>query len=39
VIWSPVERTNFGLEYARREIEDGDAGTLNRLQASAQYFF
>lgn len=41
VIWSPLERTNFGLEYiyARREIENGQTGRLNRLQASAQYLF
>lgn len=41
VIWSPAAQTNFGLEYiyARREIQNGEAGTLNRLQASAQYFF
>jgi len=41
LIWSPVAQTNFGLEYihARREVQSGDAGTLNRLQASAQYFF
>ena len=41
LIWSPVARTNFGLEYiwARREVQSGDSGTLNRLQAAAQYFF
>jgi hypothetical protein len=41
VIWSPVAQTNLGLEYiyARREVQSGDAGTLNRLQASAQYLF
>jgi hypothetical protein len=41
VIWSPVPQTNLGLEYihARREVQDGSAGSLNRLQASAQYFF
>ena len=33
--------TNFGLEYihARREVQSGESGTLNRLQAAAQYFF
>jgi hypothetical protein len=41
LIWSPVPQTNLGLEYihARREVQDGSAGSLNRLQASAQYFF
>jgi hypothetical protein len=41
VIWSPVPQTNLGLEYihARREVQSGDAGTLNRLQVSAQYSF
>lgn len=41
LIWSPVKNTNFGLEYigARREIENGQSGTLNRVQASAQYLF
>jgi hypothetical protein len=41
VIWSPVPQTNLGLEYiyARREIENGLSGRLNRLQASAQYLF
>jgi len=41
VIWSPVVQTNFGLEYihARREVQNGESGTLNRLQAAAQYSF
>jgi hypothetical protein len=41
LIWSPVPQTNVGLEYihAKREIQDGSAGSLNRLQASAQYLF
>lgn len=41
IIWSPIAQTNFGLEYlhARRVIEDGQSGKLNRLQASAQYSF
>jgi hypothetical protein len=41
IIWSPVAQANLGLEYihARREVQNGDSGTLNRLQASAQYFF
>ena len=41
LIWSPVGCANLGLEYiyARREIQDGSAGYLNRLRASAQYSF
>ena len=41
LIWSPLPQTNFGVEYlhARREIESGDSGRLNRLQVSAQYSF
>jgi hypothetical protein len=41
VIWSPVAQTNLGVEYiyARREVQGGDSGTVNRVQASAQYFF
>lgn len=41
LIWSPVKNTNLGLEYiwARREIENSQSGTLNRIQASAQYLF
>ncbi|MEP6940899.1 MAG: DcaP family trimeric outer membrane transporter [Rudaea sp.] len=41
VIWSPTPQSNVGLEYifARREVQGGDSGNLNRVQASAQYFF
>jgi hypothetical protein len=41
VIWSPLAQVNLGLEYihAKREIENGQTGRLNRLQASAQYSF
>jgi hypothetical protein len=41
LIWSPVARTNLGVEYilARREVQSGDTGNLNRLQVSAQYSF
>jgi hypothetical protein len=41
LIWSPIEKTNFGVEYihARRETRDGLSGRLNRLQMAAQYFF
>jgi hypothetical protein len=36
-----VAQTNLGLEYihARREVQNGESGTLNRLQAAAQYSF
>jgi hypothetical protein len=41
VIWSPLTQVNLGLEYihATREIENGQTGHLNRIQASAQYSF
>ncbi|MGL4576303.1 MAG: DcaP family trimeric outer membrane transporter [Burkholderiaceae bacterium] len=41
LIWSPLVQTNFGLEYiyAKRVIENGQSGKLNRLQAAAQYIF
>jgi hypothetical protein len=41
VIWSPLAQTNLGLEYIRatRDIDNGEGGRLNRLQASAQYLF
>lgn len=41
LIWSPLPQTNFGLEYiaARRELQNGQSGTLQRLQASGQYLF
>jgi hypothetical protein len=41
VIWSPTVQTNLGLEYihASREVQNGQSGKLNRLQASAQYLF
>lgn len=41
LIWSPVSKTDLGIEYihARREIQSGQSGNLNRLQASAQYAF
>lgn len=40
-IWSPVPRTNFGLEYlyGRRSTHDGTSGRLNRVQLGAQYLF
>jgi hypothetical protein len=41
LIWSPVARTNLGVEYifGRRVTQNGDSGSLNRLQVSAQYSF
>jgi len=41
LIWSPIANTELGLEYihGRRELENGVSGTINRLQASAQYAF
>jgi len=41
LIWSPVKQANLGLEFlhARREVTSGSSGDLNRVQASAQYFF
>jgi hypothetical protein len=41
LIWSPAAKIDLGLEYihARREIQSGQSGSLNRLQASAQYAF
>jgi outer membrane murein-binding lipoprotein Lpp len=41
VIWSPIAQVNLGLEYihAAREIENGQTGRLNRVQAAAQYTF
>lgn len=41
LIWSPVARSDLGLEYiyANRETEDGQRGHLHRIQASAKYAF
>jgi hypothetical protein len=41
LIWSPIAQTNFGIEVlaARREVQSGQSGRLNRVQASAQYTF
>jgi len=41
LIWSPTPKTNLGLEFihATREIQDGQSGRLNRVQAAAQYLF
>ena len=41
LIWSPIARTNLGVEYifGRREIQSGETGSLNRVQVSAQYSF
>lgn len=41
LIWSPVEQTNFGVEFIRMQgkLESGQKGDLTRLQASAQFKF
>lgn len=41
LIWSPVPSTSLGVEYitARREVENGQSGRINRLQTSAQFSF
>jgi hypothetical protein len=41
LIWSPVAKSDLGLEYiyADRETEDGLKGHLNRVQAAAKYAF
>lgn len=41
LIWSPVPRVNMGIEYiwGYREIENGEDGDINRIQAGFQYKF
>jgi hypothetical protein len=41
LLWSPLLQTTFGLEYifATRELENGDEGSLHRVQFSARYNF
>ena len=41
LIWSPLARVDLGVEYihATRQVESGDTGRLNRVQASALYRF
>jgi hypothetical protein len=41
LIWTPWKNVDVGIEYiwARREIENGQDGDLNRVQASAKYSF
>jgi len=41
LIWSPVSRVNIGLEYiwGYREVENGEDGDINRVQAGFQYKF
>jgi hypothetical protein len=41
LIWSPWKNVDVGIEYiyAKREIENGQDGDLNRVQASAKYSF
>lgn len=41
LIWSPWPKVDVGVEYiyAKREIENGDTGALNRVQFGAKYDF
>ncbi len=41
LIWSPIPRVNMGIEYiwGYREIENGEDGDMNRIQAGFQYKF
>ncbi len=41
LIWSPWPKVDVGVEYiyAKREIESGQSGTLNRVQFGAKYDF
>ncbi|MEN8259512.1 MAG: DcaP family trimeric outer membrane transporter [Pseudomonadota bacterium] len=41
LLWSPLLQTTFGLEYifARRELDNGDAGDLHRVQFSSRINF
>jgi hypothetical protein len=41
LIYSPIPQVDIGAEYiwAQRELENGDSGDLNRLQASVTYRF
>lgn len=41
LMWSPVPKLDFGIELstAKRELESGDAGELNRVDFMAKYTF
>jgi hypothetical protein len=41
LMWSPVPRIDMGIEYiwAYREVENGEDGDMNRIQAGFQYSF
>lgn len=41
LIWEPIDRTSFGIEYlyGTNETQDGAFGYANRIQASVQYNF
>ncbi len=41
LLWSPVPRVNIGVEYiwGYRELENGDDGDMNRVQAGFQFNF
>ena len=41
LIWDPIDKLSFGIEYiwARREVQDGREGTINRAQFISKIFF
>jgi hypothetical protein len=41
LIWSPVKNADVGVEFihARREVESGQTGSLNRIQFSSKFSF
>lgn len=41
VLYSPVEKLTFGMEYthAQRKLENGEDGTMDRVQLSAMYAY
>jgi hypothetical protein len=41
LFYSPIPKLDIGAEYrwAKREIESGDDGTLNRFQLTSKYSF
>jgi hypothetical protein len=41
LIWDPIDKLSFGIEYiwARREVQDGRQGTINRAQFISKIFF
>jgi len=41
LVWFPVERVRLGVEYiwARREVQDGRSGGINRIQMNSLFYF